>query len=239
MLTDKNIHIKSLWMIKMEETIESNKNVCGGCGAENPESNKFCVECGQKIEPEVITEKICINCGSKNNPTVKFCGNCGNDLSLEKIQETVSFENPIKRRSVSDRKGLAHKLLSDAKNEAKKVKKDLENAVEDYTLDIPVDIRETADSIIVNVELPQVKKEDINMDITPLNINIKTQFDHEVEVKQGTQINRVEVRRGQLNKNIKLPKQIIPERTVADFDNHTLTLKLIKKTAASSHSITL
>ena len=89
------------------------------------------------------------------------------------------------------------------------------------------------------MELPQVKREDINMDITPLNINIKARFDHEVEVKQGTQINRVEVRKGQLNKNIKLPKQVIPERTVADFENYILTLKLIKKTAGSSHSITL
>jgi HSP20 family protein len=130
-------------------------------------------------------------------------------------------------------------VLSDVKNEAKKAKKELENAIEDYTLDIPVDIRETADSLIVNVELPQVKREDINMDITPLNINIKARFDHEVEVKQGTQINRVEVRKGQLNKNIKLPKQVIPERTVADFENYILTLKLIKKTAGSSHSITL
>ncbi|AXV39101.1 zinc ribbon domain-containing protein [Methanobacterium sp. BAmetb5] len=223
----------------MEETLESNNNVCAGCGAENPEIAKFCVECGQKIEPEVITEKTCFNCGSKNNATAKFCGNCGNDLSVEKIQETVSFENPIRSRSVSDKKGLAHKLLSDVKNEAKKAKKDIENAIEDYTLDIPVEMRETADSIIVNMELPQVKREDINMDITPLNFNIKAQFDHEVEVKQGTQINRVEVRRGHLNKNIKLPKEIIPERTVADFDNHMLTLKFIKKTAESTHSIKL
>jgi|BioPla2DNA2_1021312.scaffolds.fasta_scaffold17867_4 HSP20 family protein len=223
----------------MEDAIESNKNICTGCGAENPESSKFCVECGQKIKPEVETEKICINCGFKNDATAKFCGNCGNDLSLEKIQETASFENPIRGRSVTDQKGFTHKVLSDVKNEAKKAKKELENAIEDYTLDIPVDIRETADSLIVNVELPQVKREDINMDITPLNINIKARFDHEVEVKQGTQINRVEVRKGQLNKNIKLPKQVIPERTVADFENYILTLKLIKKTAGSSHSITL
>ena len=80
-----------------------------------------------------------------------------------------------------------------------KAKKELENAIEDYTLDIPVDIRETADSLIV-MGTPQVKREDINMDITPLNINIKARFDHEVEVKQGTQINCVEVRKGQLNK---------------------------------------
>lgn len=223
----------------MEETLESNNNACVGCGAENLETAKFCVECGQKIEPEVISEKICFNCGTKNNASAKFCGSCGSDLSVEKIRETVSFENPIRSRSVSDKKGLAHKLLSDAKNEAKKAKKDLENAIEDYTLDIPVEIRETADSLIVNVELPQVKREDIDMDITPLNVNIRAQFDHEVEVKQGTQINRVEVRRGQLNKNIKLPKEIIPERTVADFDNHTLTFKLIKKTAGVKHSMKL
>ena len=37
----------------MSEAKKTNNNICNGCGAENPESSKFCVECGQKIEPEV------------------------------------------------------------------------------------------------------------------------------------------------------------------------------------------
>lgn len=223
----------------MNDTVKSNNNMCGDCGAENPVSSNFCSECGQKIEVEEVKDNICFNCGFTNDVTAKFCGKCGHDLSVKKLNETSSFEDPVKSRSVSERKGLTHKLLSDAKKEAKKAKDDLKKSIEDYTLDLNIDIRETEDSFIVSVELPNVKKEDINLDIAPRNVNIKALFDHEVEVTQGTQIKRVEVRKGQLNKNIPLKKNIIPEQTVAEFESHILTLKLIKEKVGSAHSMKL
>jgi class 3 adenylate cyclase len=47
---------------------------CPNCQFENPESLKFCGECGAKLE------RICSECGSPNPPQFKFCGECGKDL---------------------------------------------------------------------------------------------------------------------------------------------------------------
>ncbi|PKN30100.1 MAG: hypothetical protein CVU64_05020 [Deltaproteobacteria bacterium HGW-Deltaproteobacteria-21] len=53
---------------------------CPECQTENPESRKFCRDCGTKL---VL---ICPDCTSENLPGDKFCGECGHEL--EKIRET-------------------------------------------------------------------------------------------------------------------------------------------------------
>ena len=51
---------------------------CSRCQFENPDSMKFCGECGSKIE------RICPGCNFPNPPNFKFCGECGFDLSKPK-----------------------------------------------------------------------------------------------------------------------------------------------------------
>ena len=54
---------------------------CSKCNTENPENNKFCLKCGQKLT------KVCPGCGTENLPGAKFCGECGRNLVLrEKIE---------------------------------------------------------------------------------------------------------------------------------------------------------
>jgi len=52
---------------------------CPQCQTENPETNKFCSECGTKIS------QVCPHCQSEYRPGSKFCGNCGQRL----IQSTA------------------------------------------------------------------------------------------------------------------------------------------------------
>jgi len=49
---------------------------CPHCQAENPESVKFCGECGRSLSIELI----CPQCGHKNPLNVKFCHECGHAL---------------------------------------------------------------------------------------------------------------------------------------------------------------
>lgn len=46
---------------------------CTNCGYENPDTAKFCNECGEKLEPETV----CPECGCKNKAGAKFCNECG------------------------------------------------------------------------------------------------------------------------------------------------------------------
>ncbi len=48
---------------------------CSECKAENPDTQKFCGECGAKIK------RVCPGCGCDNPPKYKFCGECGHDLT--------------------------------------------------------------------------------------------------------------------------------------------------------------
>jgi tetratricopeptide (TPR) repeat protein len=50
---------------------------CPKCQADNPDSVKFCGECGQPLHAELI----CPSCGHKNPSIIKFCHECGRALA--------------------------------------------------------------------------------------------------------------------------------------------------------------
>jgi HSP20 family protein len=104
-------------------------------------------------------------------------------------------------------------------------------------LAIEAEVNETQESYIVTIELPKIKKEDLDLAITPHNINLKAAFDHEVEIEQGTQITRKEIQRGNLNKDIHLNREIIPEKAEAEFNNDLLIIKLPKANIVQGYKL--
>lgn len=48
---------------------------CPNCQTENPETKKFCPQCGAKLV------KVCLQCGAEILPEDNFCGECGQTLS--------------------------------------------------------------------------------------------------------------------------------------------------------------
>lgn len=104
---------------------------------------------------------------------------------------------------------------------------------------IEVEVEETQESYMVTVELPKIKKDDLDINISPRKINLKAEFDHEVEIEQGTQIIRKEIQRGSFNKDIILHKEIIPEKAEAEFNNDLLIIKLPKTDSVQGHKLKL
>ncbi len=51
---------------------------CPKCQAENPETKKFCSQCGTKLL------KVCPQCGAEILPNDRFCGECGQALSAHR-----------------------------------------------------------------------------------------------------------------------------------------------------------
>jgi class 3 adenylate cyclase/tetratricopeptide (TPR) repeat protein len=75
---------------------------CPSCQSNNPQSAKFCVECGNKFG------SICPKCGISNSLAFKFCHECGSDL--KSLKETISID--YSRPYSYTPKFLADKILT-------------------------------------------------------------------------------------------------------------------------------
>lgn len=80
---------------------------CLECHTENPDTRKFCRECGNKLL------LLCPACTSENIPGDKFCGDCGAPLVQTKTtQKELSFEDKVDKIQRYLPKGLTDKILS-------------------------------------------------------------------------------------------------------------------------------
>jgi HSP20 family protein len=77
------------------------------------------------------------------------------------------------RRTILDRKGLIEKMMEDTAKTIDNVKYDIEKSIIDYTFVPGKDILETDETIIVNVDLPGIKKEDIDLNLTESKLKVK------------------------------------------------------------------
>ena len=75
---------------------------CSKCQFENPQGQKFCGECGTKLEI------VCPRCNSPNPPQFKFCGECGYDLNKPQEAPPLDYSSP---KSYTPR-FLAEKILT-------------------------------------------------------------------------------------------------------------------------------
>ena len=68
---------------------------CPECKYESPDTNKFCGECGAKLE------QVCPNCSGSNPLQYKFCGDCGHNLTVssESTPKDLSFNEKIDKNS--------------------------------------------------------------------------------------------------------------------------------------------
>ncbi len=71
---------------------------CQICGCENPETAKFCNECGAKIEREEENRIVCSGCGKDFSYNFAFCPFCGKKVeenpeeNKRNVDEEVAIE---------------------------------------------------------------------------------------------------------------------------------------------------
>jgi membrane protease subunit (stomatin/prohibitin family) len=51
--------------------------VCNNCGAQSPESAKFCLQCGTPLRAKRGETQFCSKCGAEMSSKAKFCSECG------------------------------------------------------------------------------------------------------------------------------------------------------------------
>lgn len=91
----------------------------------------------------------------------------------------------------------------------------------------PVEISETEEEVCVNVALPGVKPEDINVEVT--NNALVLSGETRREVKQNEQrFHRSEFQYGRFMRRITLPDDVQGDACTAEFDNGMLQIHLPK-----------
>jgi len=125
--------------------------------------------------------------------------------------------------------------------EMKRFRKEMERAFEEFykkpavkegkreLMSTPMtDIQETDKEVIAKVDLPGVEKKDIDLKITENMLGIKAEKKHEeTEKKKG--FFRQERSYAGYQRAFSLPARVIPDKSLAEFKNGVLTVKMPKK----------
>jgi HSP20 family protein len=93
----------------------------------------------------------------------------------------------------------------------------------------PLDVRETDDAYVVEVELPGVDPKDTEVSIEGRTVTVRGQFAEEEEKQEGNFLLR-ERRRGQFMRAVALPGMVEVDKATSQYENGELTITLPKAT---------
>ena len=103
-------------------------------------------------------------------------------------------------------------------------------------LNIPTDLIETKDSVIVKLSAPGIKPEDIDISVVGDTLTIKGETKSEEHFEEASYI-RKERRFGSFQRTLSLPASVVSDKARAEFENGVLTLTLPKAEEARPKSI--
>ena len=101
-----------------------------------------------------------------------------------------------------------------------------------------VDIRETQDALVFGIELPGLKKEDVEITIENSILTVAGERKFEKETK-GESYHRVERSYGSFSRSFTLPTGVQGDQVEASFDAGLLTIKLPKQEQSKPRKISI
>lgn len=99
-----------------------------------------------------------------------------------------------------------------------------------------MDLEETDDDYIVQVELPGLKKEDIEISVSEDHLTIKGERKREKEEK-GKRYHRIERWYGKFERTVRFPTKVDPNKAKAEYKAGVLRVTLPKLERAKPHRI--
>lgn len=82
-------------------------------------------------------------------------------------------------------------------------------------------------NLIAEFELPGVEKKDIELNISPWEIEVKVERKEEVEIKRKAAY-RYEAKARKFYRRISLPEEVVPEKATAELKEGILSVKMPK-----------
>ena len=100
----------------------------------------------------------------------------------------------------------------------------------------PMDVKEDDDAYTVQMEVPGVKQEDLNLTLQENVVTIRGQKAQRSEEDEGN-FRRIERSYGSFARSVRLPRVADTERIEASFDNGVLTVSVPKREEAKARTI--
>jgi len=157
---------------------------------------------------------------------------------ISELKEETQDKSEIAQEEMEKKKSQTDKLLKDIMKTIKVKQDEFGKTISDYTsIKPPADIIETSDIIILKIDLPGVKKEDIDIQMVSERVDIVVKFEDEME---GDDVNYVQKERsyGETRKIIKLPSEIKVKEATAEFKDCVLTV-ILPKVQQEVHKISI
>lgn len=100
------------------------------------------------------------------------------------------------------------------------------------------DLSETDDSLQIRMDMPGLKAEEINIEVTGNSIRISGEHKEEKEEK-GRTFHRIERRSGSFARAMTLPVSVKEDKVTAECKDGVLTITLPKTETAKTHRVTV
>jgi HSP20 family protein len=100
----------------------------------------------------------------------------------------------------------------------------------------PIDLRETDDALVAEVEIPGMNQKDISVQVVGNMLNIRGERKHEAEHKTKN-YHRHEMSCGTFERQIDLPSEIDPDKVEATYTNGILQVTLPKVPGAKAKTV--
>jgi HSP20 family protein len=144
----------------------------------------------------------------------------------EEIKEDTSDKTAEFRENAEKTRKQAERKINEFISSLKGKQEELGKTISDYTSTKPLtDVIDTADTIIIQSDLPRVKKEDISVNITEDSVEIIAKFE---ETDEDLEFIKKERNYGETTRTIPLPVKIEVKKASAKFEDSVLTLELPK-----------
>lgn len=99
----------------------------------------------------------------------------------------------------------------------------------------PLEVWEEGETIRIDVEIPGVKIEDVEVSYDQGELTIKGE--KKVEAREGSSLHRRERRYGSFSRTLTLPWEIVAEKVAAELKDGVLAVTLPKAEAAKPHKV--
>jgi HSP20 family protein len=99
-----------------------------------------------------------------------------------------------------------------------------------------VDVQETDGEYLIKADLPDVKKEDVHVELQDGMLCLRGERRQEKEEK-GKKFHRVERAYGRFERRLALPSEVDPQKVAAEFKNGVLNVHLPKSASAKPKAI--